>query len=193
MTWQTTLQQDLKSLGLSQKWKLRYVVTHRVAYFMLLLRLAEDLKPRTGLWRLLYISVRIKYDRLSERLGFDIPLMTFGPGLSIAHRGTIVVNGEARIGANCRIHPGVTIGAINGLSPVIGDDVFIGPGVGVYGPITIGNNCVLGPNSLINFSVADFQTTFGSRATLKQSVDTALSPFHETPWHAKRTAKVNED
>lgn len=43
--------------------------------------------------------------------GFSIPVNSFGPGLSIAHGGTIVVNNTARIGKNCRIHEGVTIGA----------------------------------------------------------------------------------
>lgn len=40
---------------------------------------------------------------LGEKLGFSIGLNVFGPGLSIAHYGCIVVNSGARIGTNCRI------------------------------------------------------------------------------------------
>ena len=52
--------------------------------------------------------------------GFEIPLNVFGKGLSIAHRGTIVVNGCASVGENCRIHTCVNIGTapgFNGLAP----------------------------------------------------------------------------
>lgn len=40
-----------------------------------------------------------------------IPINVFGIGLSIAHLGTIVVNGNAIVGEGCRIHVGAVIGA----------------------------------------------------------------------------------
>ena len=46
------------------------------------------------------IIMRIRYKRKSIKYGFSIPINTFGPGLNIMHRGTIVVNGNARIGKN---------------------------------------------------------------------------------------------
>jgi serine O-acetyltransferase len=70
---------------------------------------------------------------LGERLGYSIPRNVFGPGLSIAHVGTIVVNYHAKVGANCRLHQGVTIGEGKGKSPVIGDDVFISPNAVIIG------------------------------------------------------------
>lgn len=59
--------------------------------------------------------------------GFSIPVNAFGPGLSIAHYGTIIVNNTAKIGKNCRIHEGVTIGATgrNGQAAIIGDNCFL--------------------------------------------------------------------
>ena len=44
------------------------------------------------------------------RFGFTVPLNAFDPGLCLCHIGTIVINSNARVGANCRIHAGVNIG-----------------------------------------------------------------------------------
>ncbi|MFH0815921.1 MAG: serine acetyltransferase, partial [Methanobacteriota archaeon] len=76
-----------------------------------------------------------KLSELGLRLGFTIPPNVFGPGLSIAHCGTIIVNDCARIGKNCRIHAGAHIGVRAGTTseaPVIGDNVYIGPGAKIF-------------------------------------------------------------
>lgn len=92
---------------------------------------------------------------LSLKLGFSIPLNTFGPGLSIAHFGSIVVNGGARIGNNCRLQSGVNIGTKPGYhdkAPIIGNNVYIGPGAKIYGDIIIPSNTIIGANSVVNKS-----------------------------------------
>ena len=79
---------------------------------------------------------QVRYIINSIICGFEIPLNVFGKGLSIAHKGTIVVNGAARIGENCRIHTCVNIGTLPGTSnvaPIIGNDVYIGPGAKIWG------------------------------------------------------------
>lgn len=79
-----------------------------------------------------YLRLRLKL--LGEKLGFGIPLNAFGPGLSVAHVAWVHVHHRATIGANCRIHRGVTIGEGRpGEYPTIGDDVFIYPGAMVLG------------------------------------------------------------
>ena len=86
---------------------------------------------------------KLKYFIYSILCGFSIPINVFGKGLSIAHRGTIVVNGKARIGENCRIHACVNIGTVpgvNGVAPTIGDNVYIGPSVCVVGNVVINND-----------------------------------------------------
>lgn len=101
------------------------------------------------------LLLKLRFRRLSIRLGFDIPCNVFGPGLSIAHYGLIIVNGAARIGANCRIHSGVNIGTKAGhtyLAPKIGDNVYIGPGVKIFGPIEIASGIAIGANSVVNKS-----------------------------------------
>src|SRR4051794_11925717 len=54
--------------------------------------------------------------------------VTIGPGMRVHHFGNVFVNEQARIGANCTLHQGVTIGIAhpNGPAPVIGDNVFFG-------------------------------------------------------------------
>ena len=96
---------------------------------------------------------RYLFRKISVKLGFSISPNTFGPGLAIAHRGTIVVNGGARIGANCRIHVGVNIGTEAGkedAAPRIGDNCYIAPGAKIFGPIQIGSNSVIGANAVVN-------------------------------------------
>jgi serine O-acetyltransferase len=85
-----------------------------------------------------YFIVRMKYRRLSLKLGFSIPINVFGPGLSIPHYGTIVVSKFARIGSNCRIHVGVNIGASAGeaKAPQLGHNIYIGPGAILFGDIS---------------------------------------------------------
>jgi serine O-acetyltransferase len=113
---------------------------------------------------------RFLYRRSSIQLGYSISPNTFGPGLSIAHRGTIVVNGGSRIGANCRIHAGVNIGTAAGKessAPRIGDNCYIGPGAKIFGPITIGPGSVIGANAVVNKSfTAGNQTIAGVPAAV---------------------------
>jgi len=102
-----------------------------------------------------------QYMSLARTLGFSIPINTFGPGLSIAHRGTIVVNSKARIGANCRLHVCVNIGESvePGSTPVVGDNCYIAPGVKIFGRIVIGHNTALGANAVVNKSFPDGNVT----------------------------------
>jgi len=104
------------------------------------------------------------YQKLSYKLGFTIPPNVFGPGLSIAHYGSITINPKSRIGCNCRIHSGVNIGTEAGYAnkaPTIGDNVYIGPGAKVFGAISIANNTVIGANAVVNSSFNQEYTTIG--------------------------------
>ncbi len=112
----------------------------------------------------LILIVKAYLSRLGARLGFSIPPNVFGPGLSIAHYGTIVVNQGARVGANCRIHAGVNVGTAAGHSdaaPTVGDNCYIAPGAKVFGAITIGPGTVIGANAVVNKSFPQGGVTLG--------------------------------
>ena len=65
------------------------------------------------------------------------------------------MNDAARIGENCRVHPGVTIGTAAGTehsAPRIGNNAFIGPNAVILGPVEIGNDVAIGANAVVNRS-----------------------------------------
>lgn len=100
------------------------------------------------LWTFFYFS---KLKELSYKSGIQIPPNTVGPGLTIFHYGTIVINPYAKIGSGVVLNPGVTIGNKHGRydTPVIGDNVTIGTGAKIIGPIKVGNNVVIAPNAVV--------------------------------------------
>ncbi|WP_299113618.1 serine acetyltransferase [uncultured Winogradskyella sp.] len=104
--------------------------------------------------KLYILYLRYRFKNVSLKLGFSIPINVFGPGLSIVHYGTIVINRNAKIGSNCRMHACVNIGASGGESgaPQIGDNVYIAPGAKIYGNIKIANNIAIGANAVVNKS-----------------------------------------
>lgn len=107
---------------------------------------------RNPFCRLMALWYYILHKKLSYKLGYTIYKNNFGPGVCFCHYGTLVVNKDARIGKNCRIHVGVNIGSFKGGAPVIGDNVYIGPGAKIFGPITIGDNVQIGANAVVNKS-----------------------------------------
>jgi serine O-acetyltransferase len=133
--------------------------------FQKLLRRLEFAKnSRKSLFNELYIIfLQFRFKRLSLKLGFSIPPNVFGPGLAIVHYGTIVVNANSRVGANCRIHPCTNIGASGGSlkAPQIGNNVYIGPGAKIYGDIAIANNIAIAANAAVNKSFSEENILIG--------------------------------
>ena len=125
----------------------------KIQQFLKMLRYAEYYGNTPSFFhKIMWVIVKIRLRKLSYQLGFSIPCNVFGPGLSIPHYGTIVVNPNAKIGANCRLHVGVNIGASGGNpeAPQIGDNVYIGPGAILFGNINIANNVTIGANATVN-------------------------------------------
>jgi serine O-acetyltransferase len=153
------------ALGINDKFNgriKRFFFPNYIYNFQKLMRKAEYYKNcKKGFFnKLIFILTYKQYLNLSVKLGFSIPLNTFGPGLSIAHYGTIIINNAAKIGANCRLHAGVNIGASNGskLAPIIGDNCYIAPGVKIFGNIRIANDTAIGANSVVNKSIEEAGT-----------------------------------
>ncbi len=103
-----------------------------------------------------------RFHRLSVRLGMTLPINVFGPGLAIPHYGTIVVHANAKIGSNCRLQEGVTIGAANGSheAAVIGNNCYFGSGAKVIGAVRIADDVAVGANAVVTRDISEQGTTW---------------------------------
>ena len=84
-----------------------------------------------------------------------------GPGLCIAHPVGIVIGRGTTIGANATIFQGVSFGVKDWdpdnirSFPSVGDNCFFFAGCAVFGPVRIGNNCIVGGHSVVLSDVPD--------------------------------------
>jgi len=85
----------------------------------------------------------------------------FGPAFVLIHSYGVVINGAVRGGRDLRIEHLVTIGAERGTSPLLGDDVFIGAGAKIIGPVRIGSHTRIGANAVVTHDVPDHCTAVG--------------------------------
>ena len=131
--------------------------------------------------RLLGIPPFICYLMASSFTGIKIHAQAhIGPGLRIPHGGYIVI-GPARIGRNCEIFQGVSLGesvsAVIGANsdggansksplPAIGNRVWIGPGAVIAGGVTVGDDASIGANSLVVRDVPSRGVVLGVPARL---------------------------
>jgi len=130
------------------------------------LRTARYARDHALLKYTLYPFARLMHGHLTYKLGISIPPSTvIGSGFYIGHFGGIVVSGKSTIGRNCNISQGVTIGRANrGRNkgyPVLGDDVYIGPGAVIAGSVRIGNNVAIGANCVVTTDIPDDAVVVG--------------------------------
>lgn len=100
--------------------------------------------------------------------GIEIhPAATIGKDLFIDHGMGVVIGQTATIGDNVTIYHGVTLGgkghdaAGSKRHPDIGDNVIIGAGAQILGPITVGNNAAIGANAVVTSPVPANVTVTG--------------------------------
>lgn len=107
--------------------------------------------------------------------GIEIGKTTkIGPGFRILHGYGLVIGERVEIGSNFSVNQGVTIGGnfdkytqINEkkiYAPIIGDSVHVTSGAKILGPITIGNNIIIGANSVVTKSFGDNLVIAGNPA-----------------------------
>ncbi len=165
---------DLQANGL-ERWSFAQQFRRPEVYYVKLLRRVEYLLAQPGpTARVRRALARFRLLRQSVRTGLTIPPNVFGPGLSVAHYGSIVVNTRARVGSYCRIHSATNIGTgADGGVPTIGDYVFIGPGAVVYGNVRVGDRVVIGANAVVGRDVPDGVTVAGAPARIIARVDSS--------------------
>jgi serine O-acetyltransferase len=99
--------------------------------------------------------------------GIEIhPAAEVGDALFIDHGMGVVVGETARIGANVTLYQGVTLGgtgfATGKRHPTVQDNVTIGSGAKLLGPITVGHGAKIGANSVVITDVPPNSTVVGN-------------------------------
>ena len=80
----------------------------------------------------------------------------------LPHPNGVVIHPEAIIGPNCLIFQQVTIGSVEGSrAPIIGGHVDIGAGAKILGTVNIGDNVLIGANSVVLNDIKDDVTVVG--------------------------------
>jgi serine O-acetyltransferase len=110
--------------------------------------------------------------------GLNLQSKEIGPGLFIAHGEGTTLAAE-RIGRNCYVHHGVTVGwDYRSLrTPVIGDGVMIGTGAAVLGEVTVGDGARIGANAVVLCDVPPGGTAVGVPARVV-ATPVGLSRLH---------------
>jgi serine O-acetyltransferase len=99
--------------------------------------------------------------------GIEIhPAARIGEGLFIDHGAGVVVGETAYIGNNVTLYQGVTLGgtgfATGKRHPTVEDNVTIGSGAKLLGPITVGHGAKIGANSVVITDVPAHATVVGN-------------------------------
>lgn len=100
---------------------------------------------------------------------------SFGPRFVLIHSLGVVINTNVQGGEDIYIEHQVTIGAEKNASPNIGNDVFVGAGAKLIGPIRVGNHVRIGANAVVCKDVPDYATAIGvpARNVLPQDQQTS--------------------
>lgn len=99
-----------------------------------------------------YFIWQRRKNTLGARLGITIWHNTIDSGLKIWHYGSVIVNGHAKIGKNCQMHGENCIGNkgdSDERAPEIGNNVDIGVGAKIIGPIYIADDVKIGANAVV--------------------------------------------
>ena len=108
-------------------------------------------RKKNIIYGLFYICYSRKFNALGRKLGIESGENVFDVGLKIFHTQGIVINGNARVGKNCRLYGNNCIGN-NGISkacPVLGDDIRLCVGAKVIGDINLANGIVVAAGAVV--------------------------------------------
>ncbi len=102
-----------------------------------------------------------------RRTGIEIhPGAKIGKNLFIDHGMGVVIGETAEVGDNVLIYHGVTLGGTGHdgdakRHPTVGNNVVIGTGAKLLGPIRVGDNAKIGANAVVLTDVPDNKTAVG--------------------------------
>lgn len=145
----------------------RAVAVYRVGRWQATLR-GRTLRVRIAR-RIIRIAHKVLYRYVRNHYGINLPRTArIGRRLYIPHQSAIIIHPRATIGDDCVIRQGVTIGAVVDLRaeepPRIGDQVEIGVGAMILGPVSIGDGARIGPGAIVMKDVPPGATAFSDPA-----------------------------
>lgn len=111
----------------------------------------------------MYIFYCRRKNNLGQKLGIELNEKTFEKGLELFHTVGTVVNGDSRIGRDCKLHGNNCIGT-NGYTlecPILGDNVRLGVGAKILGNVTIADNIVVAAGAVVVNSFLEKGVTIG--------------------------------
>ena len=145
------------------------------------------------IWNINFFLIARIISQFSRFLtGIEIhPAAKIGKNLFIDHGMGVVIGETSEIGNNVTIYHGVTLGGIspaeNSLDqvnfkrhPTIKNNVIIGSGAQILGPITVGENARIGANTVILKDVPKYGTMVGNPAkniNKDTSIDKKFKPY----------------
>ena len=138
------------------------------------------------LWKLkMYLLARIISQFSRFLTGVEIhPAAIIGKNLFIDHGMGVVIGETSEIGNNVTLYHAVTLGGIAPSidsesqrnikrHPTLKDNVVVGSGAQILGPITVGDNAKIGANAVVTKDVLPFAVMVGIPAKDIKKVDTA--------------------
>jgi serine O-acetyltransferase len=136
------------------------LILHRLAHFLWSIKLKLIARIFSHLARIL--------------TGIEIhPGAQIGRRFFIDHGMGVVIGETAIIGDDCTLYHGVTLGGTTWKKgkrhPTLKDNVVIGAGAKVLGPITLGNNSKVGSNAVVVTDIPNDSTAVGIPAKIIES------------------------
>lgn len=111
--------------------------------------------------------LRMLMFKMCHKYGLEIKAGTqIGSGFCLIHPYNITITPHAKIGSNCNIMKGATVGfCASGKkpgSPTIGNEVYMGLNSTIIGGITIGDDVMIAPNTFVNVDVPSHSIVIGN-------------------------------
>jgi serine O-acetyltransferase len=121
-----------------------------------------------------YFSARLVSQLARNMTGIEIhPGATIGKGLFIDHGTGVVIGETTEIGDNCTIYQGVTLGGTGKDTgkrhPTLGNNVMVGAGAKVLGPVELGDNSKIAAGAVVLRDIPSNSTAVGIPAKVVRS------------------------
>ncbi|MBQ9805845.1 MAG: serine O-acetyltransferase [Clostridia bacterium] len=148
-----------------------------------------------------YFSARAVSQAARFVTGIEIhPAAQIGKRFFIDHGMGVVIGETAEIGDDCTIYQGVTLGGtgkdVGKRHPTLGNNVMVGAGAKVLGPLKIGSNTKIAANAVVLHEVPENSTAVGIPAKVVkrngQKVKNDLDQIHIPDPVAQELSRLSE-